>query len=299
MPRPTPSSASLSAAPRSPAIPSPSRRSYRSSPRPRSRTPRELFEGVYRKRTLTIWVMWFCSYLVANGMITWLPTLYRQTFNLPLETTLLYGLLTSIAGVVAALFCAFLIDKVGRKRWYTGAFLLAPIPLIALSMLGATTADAGAAARRPRLRHRADHHLLALPLLGGDLSDPAPGARHRPRHRPGCGSAPSPARWSSASPWRTTASSTSSRSSPRCWWSGPSSPPFALSRPRAASWKRSRRSPDFLDKIRKRGGPKPPRFSVGTMLRQPCRSQWKHPRCLGARNWMHASERSQPELGQE
>lgn len=100
---------------------------------------KELFEGVYRKRTLTIWAMWFCSYLVANGMITWLPTLYRQTFNLPLETALLYGLLTSVAGVIAALICAFAIDKVGRKRWYTGAFLLAPIPLIALAMLGATT----------------------------------------------------------------------------------------------------------------------------------------------------------------
>ncbi|WP_290686820.1 MULTISPECIES: MFS transporter [unclassified Haematobacter] len=99
----------------------------------------ELFEGIYRKRTLTIWGMWFCSYLVANGMITWLPTLYRQTFNLPIETALLYGLLTSVAGVVAAIACALMIDKVGRKRWYTAAFLIAPIPLIALSMLGATT----------------------------------------------------------------------------------------------------------------------------------------------------------------
>ncbi|PZQ50857.1 MAG: MFS transporter [Rhodovulum sulfidophilum] len=100
---------------------------------------RELFQGIYRKRTLTIWAMWFCSYLVANGMITWLPTLYRQTFDLPLETALLYGLLTSVGGVVAALICAFAIDRVGRKRWYFGAFLLAPVPLIALALLGATT----------------------------------------------------------------------------------------------------------------------------------------------------------------
>lgn len=99
----------------------------------------ELFQGIYRKRTYTIWGMWFCSYVVANGMITWLPTLYRQTFNLPLETSLLYGLLTSVAGVVAAIACALLIDKVGRKRWYTGAFLLAPVPLIALALLGATS----------------------------------------------------------------------------------------------------------------------------------------------------------------
>ncbi len=101
---------------------------------------RELFSSFYRRRTLTVWSMWFCSYLVANGMIAWLPTLYRQTFNLPLETALLYGLLTSVAGVVASVTCALLIDKVGRKRWYSAAFLLAPLPLLALAWLGATSA---------------------------------------------------------------------------------------------------------------------------------------------------------------
>ncbi|TAN30209.1 MAG: MFS transporter [Castellaniella sp.] len=100
---------------------------------------RELFQGIYRQRTLTIWAMWFCSYVVANGMITWLPTLYRQTFHLPLETSLLFGLLTSAAGVVASLVCALLIDKIGRKRWYIGAFLLAPVPLVALSLLHAAS----------------------------------------------------------------------------------------------------------------------------------------------------------------
>lgn len=97
---------------------------------------RELFQGIYRRRTLTIWGMWFCSYLVNNGMITWLPTMYRQTFNLPLQTSLFYGLLTSVAGVLASVVCALLIDKVGRKRWYTAAFLLAPVPLIALATGG-------------------------------------------------------------------------------------------------------------------------------------------------------------------
>ncbi|QCG89641.1 MFS transporter [Azospirillum sp. TSH100] len=100
---------------------------------------RELFSSFYRRRTFTIWAMWFCSYLVANGMITWLPTLYRQTFNLPLETSLLYGLLTSIAGVVASVACALLIDRVGRKRWYMIAFFAAPLPLLALAFLGATS----------------------------------------------------------------------------------------------------------------------------------------------------------------
>lgn len=33
--------------------------------------------------------------------------------------------------------CAFLIDKVGRKRWYISAFLLGMLPLLVLAWLGA------------------------------------------------------------------------------------------------------------------------------------------------------------------
>jgi putative MFS transporter len=101
---------------------------------------RELFSGIYLKRTLTVWALWFTSYLVANGMITWLPTLYRQTFKLPLQTSLAFGFTTSITGLVAAIICALLIDKVGRKRWYIYAFLTATVPLLILSLLGAKTA---------------------------------------------------------------------------------------------------------------------------------------------------------------
>lgn len=100
---------------------------------------RELFQGIYLKRTLSIWAMWFSAYMVANGTITWLPTLYRQTFNLPLETSILYGFYTSVGGVVAAILCALLIDRVGRKRWYIGALLTAPLPLLLLAWLGATS----------------------------------------------------------------------------------------------------------------------------------------------------------------
>ena len=61
-------------------------------------------------------------------------------FKLPLETSLLYGWITSAVGVVASLICALYIDKVGRKRWYAVAFLLATVPLVILTALGATTA---------------------------------------------------------------------------------------------------------------------------------------------------------------
>jgi putative MFS transporter len=101
---------------------------------------RELFKGIYLKRTLMIWGLWACVYMINNGLVTWLPTLYRQVFQLPLQTSLAYGWITSGVGVIASIACALLIDKVGRKSWYATAFLLAILPLVLLSWLGATTA---------------------------------------------------------------------------------------------------------------------------------------------------------------
>jgi len=101
---------------------------------------RELFKGMYLKRTLTIWGLWVTAYMINNGLITWLPTLYKQVFQLPLQTSLGYGWITSCVGVIASIICALLIDKVGRKRWYATAFLLATVPLLALTWMGATSA---------------------------------------------------------------------------------------------------------------------------------------------------------------
>src|SRR5581483_5726250 len=101
---------------------------------------RELFSGIYLKRTLTIWGLWICAYTINNGLVTWLPTLYRQVFELPLQTSLAYGWITSGVGVIASIICALAIDKVGRKLWYSIAFLLAIVPLLTLSWLGATSA---------------------------------------------------------------------------------------------------------------------------------------------------------------
>ena len=87
-----------------------------------------------------IWGLWLCVYMVNNGLVTWLPTLYNQVFQLPLQTSLAYGWITSGVGVIASIVCALLIDKVGRKPWYAAAFLFGAMPLLMLSWLGATSA---------------------------------------------------------------------------------------------------------------------------------------------------------------
>jgi len=101
---------------------------------------RELFKGIYLRRTLMIWVLWIAVYTINNGMVTWLPTLYKTTFHMNTQDSIFYGWVTSAVGVLASVICALSIDRVGRKRWYTWAFLLAVVPLVTLFALGATTA---------------------------------------------------------------------------------------------------------------------------------------------------------------
>ena len=96
----------------------------------------ELFEGIYLRRTLVVWCLWFCSYIVSYGLITWLPTLYRTMFHLPLATALGYGLVTQCVGFAGSVSCALLIDSIGRRIWFIVAFVCAALSLFALSLFG-------------------------------------------------------------------------------------------------------------------------------------------------------------------
>lgn len=102
---------------------------------------RELFSEFYRPRTFMIWVLWITSYMINNGLTTWLPTLYKSVFGLSLQTSLVNGFFTQAAAVVASIVCALYIDKVGRRKWYVTAFSLAILPLAALFFDSALSAD--------------------------------------------------------------------------------------------------------------------------------------------------------------
>ena len=101
----------------------------------------EIFAGIYRRRTLVVWVLWFSCYTVTYGLITWLPTLYRTVFRLPLDRALGYGLITQSIGFLGSTVCAFLIDRVGRRRWFIIAFFGGGLSLVALWLLGASRAN--------------------------------------------------------------------------------------------------------------------------------------------------------------
>jgi putative MFS transporter len=101
----------------------------------------ELFSKAYRRRTLVIWVAWFATYFVNYGLTTWLPTIYRTVFMLPLEDALDYALITQVAGLSTSFACALLIDRVGRRPWFAVAFAGAAAALLTLWWIGPGSAE--------------------------------------------------------------------------------------------------------------------------------------------------------------
>ena len=101
----------------------------------------DLFGPTYLRRTLVVWVIWFCAYFINYGLVIWLPTIFRTVFKLPLEVALRYGMIVQIAGLVGTLICALTIDRVGRRPYFAVSFAVAAISLGVLAMSPSPTAD--------------------------------------------------------------------------------------------------------------------------------------------------------------
>jgi putative MFS transporter len=96
----------------------------------------ELLGGVYRSRTLIVWTLWATAFFVSNSLNNWLPTLYRTLYEEPLQRALRLASLTNVAQVALLLFCAFLIDRIGRRNWTITTFVLGALLLGWLGVFG-------------------------------------------------------------------------------------------------------------------------------------------------------------------
>ena len=101
----------------------------------------DLFGPFYLRRTLVVWVIWFCAYFVNYGLSIWLPTVYRTVFKLPLDQSLRYGLITQAVGLIGTLICALAIDHVGRRPWFALSFVGAAAALATLATTPTPTAQ--------------------------------------------------------------------------------------------------------------------------------------------------------------
>ncbi|MES2263663.1 MAG: MFS transporter [Pseudomonadota bacterium] len=103
----------------------------------RKSTWKELFSSFYRGRTLVVWLLWASSYFIANGINNWLPSLYKTVYHMPLQEALRMASLSNVLSACAVLACALLIDRVGRRKWALGSFLICGSLLAALGIFGA------------------------------------------------------------------------------------------------------------------------------------------------------------------
>jgi putative MFS transporter len=84
---------------------------------------------------IVVGLIWFSCYFINYGLTGWLPSIYRSVYHLDVETSLRYGLATSVAGIIGAAVCGLVIDWIGRRAWFVAAFAAAALALLLLAAL--------------------------------------------------------------------------------------------------------------------------------------------------------------------
>jgi putative MFS transporter len=96
----------------------------------------ELFQGIYLRRTLVVWVLWASAYLLNNGFFTWLPTLFSTVYKLPIQQALTFSVLPTAVSLISCIICIFAIDSWGRRPLMTMSLILVSATLFLLAGIG-------------------------------------------------------------------------------------------------------------------------------------------------------------------
>jgi MFS transporter, putative metabolite:H+ symporter len=78
----------------------------------------DLFRGIYLKRTLTVWTIWFCTYVITYGFLTWLPTIWRTVYHMSVAGALHYQAIFALIQAPGFLLTISLIDSIGRRKMF-------------------------------------------------------------------------------------------------------------------------------------------------------------------------------------
>jgi putative MFS transporter len=92
-----------------------------------------LFRGIYLKRTLTVWTMWFCTYIVTFGVLTWAPTLWRTVYQLSVQQALTYTTILALIVAPGLFVTILLIDVIGRRKLFLMGLFCGALPMLFLA----------------------------------------------------------------------------------------------------------------------------------------------------------------------
>jgi putative MFS transporter len=74
-----------------------------------------LFSRALRGRTLVAAALWFLTYLVSFGLVSWVPSLYVGAFGMPIARALRYNAIASVFIFLLPLLLRATIDRTGRR----------------------------------------------------------------------------------------------------------------------------------------------------------------------------------------
>ena len=85
-----------------------------------------LFRPLYAKRTVMLWLLWFCLMFGYWGLNTWLPTLLKQA-GYSMYASIGYVFVMNLVWIPSGILGSYLADKVGRKKPIVVYLILAGI----------------------------------------------------------------------------------------------------------------------------------------------------------------------------
>jgi putative MFS transporter len=92
-----------------------------------------LFTDAFRRRTLTVTLLWFLTMFTSFGITTWLPSIYVKVYDIPVSRALTYSAFTSCFMVPTLASIGFLIDRFGRRSTALTGMMVTAIALLALA----------------------------------------------------------------------------------------------------------------------------------------------------------------------
>jgi len=76
---------------------------------------RTLFEPAYRRRTVTLLLLWFLISFTTFGLVTWVPSIFTSVFHIPVADALAYASVAPVLFLIATPLVAFAMDAMGRR----------------------------------------------------------------------------------------------------------------------------------------------------------------------------------------